>query len=515
MKKDVKNIAKVSLATVGSRIMGLVRDAATMAYLSIGAVSAAYTFAFTLPNLFRRLLGEGALTSAMIPIFSQSLKNDGREGAFAFLNKVLTRGGILMVALSLAGMAISALAAAYIGDGGQERFVLGAKFSIILMPYLALVCLAAVFSAALNVMDSFTVPSITPALLNVSIICGLAAGVAIFGAEDSVGLGYSMCVAWIVGGAIQMGLPAYWLAKKGWRYSFDIGPSPALAELYALFIPALIGAAVYQINIFASKILALFLNDSALPTLYLSSRIIEFPLGVFTIAVATVYFPKLSKIGGENDRSEYRREYSNGIVMTMAIAIPAMFGILATSREILTLLFEWGLFGAGDVSACLPVLLVSVFGLPFFAMSTFATRGFHSMKDTRTPVRVSYWAFAANIVLSLALMFPFGAPGLAGANVGAAALQAAMLNAKLARKHGNINEWAEIFKIIAASAAMAAAAYLARGALGQYFSGKTLAAAVCCAVIPVAAVFYFAMLKLMRFKRFSGLANLISGRKTP
>ena len=137
------------------------------------------------------------------------------------------------------------------------------------------------------------------------------------------------------------------------------------------------------------------------------------------------------------------------------------------------------------------------------------------MKDTRTPVRVSYWAFAANIVLSLALMFPFGAPGLAGANVGAAALQAAMLNAKLARKHGNIIEWAEIFKIIAASAAMAAAAYLARGALGQYFSGKTLAAAVCCAVIPVAAVFYFAMLKLMRFKRFSGLANLISGRKTP
>lgn len=192
------------------------------------------------------------------------------------------------------------------------------------------------------------------------------------------------------------------------------------------------------------KWLALFLNDAALPTLYLSSRILEFPLGVFTLAIATVYFPKLSKLGDSG--AEFRREYSNGLVVTMGIAIPAMFGIIATSRDILALLFEWGLFGTKDVDVCLPVLIVSVIGLPFFALSTFATRGFHSTKDTRTPVKVSYWAFAANVALSLALMFPFGAAGLAGANVGAAALQALMLDAKLKRQARNFGRMPRDFE---------------------------------------------------------------------
>lgn len=133
-----------------------------------------------------------------------------------------------------------------------------------------------------------------------------------------------------------------------------------------------------------------------------------------------------------------------------------MFGIIATSRDILALLFEWGLFGTKDVDVCLPVLIVSVHRAPFFALSTFATRGFHSTKDTRTPVKVSYWAFAANVALSLALMFPFGAAGLAGANVGAAALQALMLDAKLKRQARNFGECREILKIVAASAAMRA-----------------------------------------------------------
>lgn len=294
MGADLKNIAKVSFGTVGSRVMGLVRDSATMAYMGIGAVSAAYTFAFTLPNLFRRLLGEGALTSALIPIFSQTLKNDGRGSAFAFLNRVLTRGGILMAALAVLG-SLAAVCAAQFFDAEQQRFLLGASFSAVLMPYLTLVCLAAVFSGALNALGSFGVPSITPALHNLSIIGGLAAGVALFGSEDAVSIAYCMCAGWLAGGFIQLALPAYWLSKCGWKFSFDLSPSPALSELYALFLPALVGAAVFQLNVFVSKMLALFLNDAALPTLYLSSRILEFPLGVFTLAIATVYSHRHNK----------------------------------------------------------------------------------------------------------------------------------------------------------------------------------------------------------------------------
>ena len=213
MGKVLKDIAKISSATIGSRVLGLLRDAATMAYLSIGAVSAAYTFAFTLPNLFRRLLGEGALISALVPVFTKALNSDGKEAAFDFLNKVLTRAFILLAGLVIAGTAICAIFIAVCPEL-QERFELGAKFSIILLPYMLLICIAAVFSAALNVLGSFGVPSVGPMLLNISIIGGLFAGVWAFG-ENKTALAYSMCAAWIVGGILQAALPAYWLRRKG------------------------------------------------------------------------------------------------------------------------------------------------------------------------------------------------------------------------------------------------------------------------------------------------------------
>ena len=216
MGKVLKDIAKISSATIGSRALGLLRDAATMAYLSIGAVSAAYTFAFTLPNLFRRLLGEGALISALVPVFTKTLNDDGKEAAFDFLNKVLTRAFALLSVLVAAGILLCAAFLAFSPEL-QQRFELGAKFSIILLPYMLLICIAAVFSAALNVLGSFGVPSVGPMLLNISIIGGLFAGVWAFGEEKSA-LAYSMCASWLVGGLLQAALPAYWLHKKQYEF---------------------------------------------------------------------------------------------------------------------------------------------------------------------------------------------------------------------------------------------------------------------------------------------------------
>ncbi|MBO5254420.1 MAG: murein biosynthesis integral membrane protein MurJ, partial [Opitutales bacterium] len=177
------NILKVAFATIGSRILGLVRDALSMAYMSIGAVSSAYTFAFTLPNLFRRLLGEGALSSAIVPIFSGALKNKGLPDAFDFLNKATSRAIVGMIIIVTIGMLLSLLSMLYF-DTEQTRYFLGAKYSLILFPYLLLICVAAIFSAVLNVLDSFGIPSITPIILNVCIIAGLFCGVYIFGKSD-------------------------------------------------------------------------------------------------------------------------------------------------------------------------------------------------------------------------------------------------------------------------------------------------------------------------------------------
>ncbi len=501
-----RNIAKVSCATVASRILGLVRDSATMAYLTFSAVSAAYTLAFTLPNLLRRLLGEGALSSAVIPIFSQSLKREGRDAAFAFLNKVVTRAGLLLAVVCAAGILCSQLSAQFLTDA-PERFRLGAEFTTVLIPYAFLICLAAIFSAALNVLDSFGIPSITPALHNLSIILGLFAGVFFFGRGNAEALAYSMCAGWLAGGAVQMGLPAYWLYRMGWRFSPDLGKSESLNELYRLFLPALIGAAVIQLNIFVSKMLAIFLSDAALPAIYLSERILEFPLGVFTIAIATVYFPGLSAMSASGKSESYAEEYRRGLTATLCISIPATFGILCVSRDILTLLFEWGLFGSGNVDLCVPILAACVAGLPFFSVATFATRGFHSRKDTRTPVKISVYSFALNFALALAFMKMWGAVGLVSANVAAAVLQAHMLQRGLKKTLGPLRMGGNLAKILAASLAMAALVLAGRGAMARFLDGKILSAAVCAVLVPAGTAAYFAFLKLMKFDQLPQLKN--------
>ena len=507
----LKNIIKVAFATVGSRILGLVRDSLSMAYMSIGAVSSAYTFAFSLPNLMRRLLGEGALSSAIVPVFSHAAKNGGTDAAFAFLNRALSRAFLWTASAALLGVLAAAVSAAFI-DPEYTRYFLGAKYTAVLMPYLFLICMAAVFTAVLNVLDSFGVPSITPMILNVCIIGGLFCGVFFFGKTDTQNIALCMCFGWLVGGFFQMALPAYWLAKKGWRFRFDMSKSPEISELYALFLPALAGAAVIQLNIFISKLLAFNLNDSATPALYISSRILEFPLGVFTISIATVYFPRLAKLAAARDSENFVKEYDDGLTASLAIAIPAAFGILALSREILSLLFQWGLFGVKDVDICLPVLAVSVAGLPFFAYTTFATRGFHSNKDTKTPVKISYASIAVNLALSVALMFRFGAAGLAAANVAAAVFSSILLHFKLRQKLHTKPVLKNALKITLASAAMAGACCALKSAAAQIWGGKALDAAAVCAIVPLGIAVYLAGLKILKFDGLSELKRICKRR---
>ena len=190
-----------------------------------------------------------------------------------------------------------------------------------------------------------------------------------------------------------------------------------------------------------------------------------------------------------------------------------MVGLIILGREILTLLFEWGMFKSSDISLTLPVLLVSLAGLPFFTLATFATRGFHSAKDTKTPVKISYYSIGANLLLSAVLMFPFGAPGLAAANVIAAVLQAVMLNFSLKKKFGSFGHGAEIVKIVAASAAMGVLVLLGKEFASLLVEGKSLALVSCAAIIPAGVAFYFAALKFLKFKQLDEIQNILLKRR--
>ena len=179
------------------------------------------------------------------------------------------------------------------------------------------------------------------------------------------------------------------------------------------------------------------------------------------------------------------------------------------AKDILGLLFQWGLFSIKDVDICLPILIVSVVGLPFFAFTTYATRGFHSNSDTKTPVKISYIAILLNILFSILLMFKFEAVGLAAANVFAAIFTSIALHFKLKEKYGAKRIYVDILKIIVASLIMTMASYFMRYAFAKYFDGKLLSTLACCIVIPLATVIYLVMLKVLKFQKLSELKKLL------
>jgi len=496
MGENSKNVAKVASITIGSRVLGLVRDIVSFAYLGAGAVNSAFLFAYAIPNLLRRMMGEGALASAMVPVFSKTLNDKGKENAFAFLNRVLTRAGAVLI---LGVLLLSAFALAYEYLAAyEERHILGARFTAILMPYGFFICIAALMAAVLNVLGIFALPAMGAIWLNVSMITSLILGG--YFAETKIGIVYWGCAGILLGGIIQYALPLYGLRKSGWRFKLDFSPTPELTALFKLFLPALFGAAVVQFNILISKFLGMYLNDYAVSIIYLSSRLLELPLGIFTIAIATVYFPKLSMLSSGNDSIGYVREYKSAMNAINCISIPAALGLCIFSYDILSFLFEWGAFKAEDVSIAAPVLMISALSLPAISVSTIIVRGFYSKCNTKTPVYISLAVFVVNLILSLLLIaLNFGVMGLALANTVAAVFHTIVLRIYFKKHIGKTDCGFETLKIFGATLFMCAIAYSCRIIFSNYFDEKYLSLAVCLICIPLGGISYFAFLKLFNF----------------
>lgn len=504
--ESLRNVAKVSFGTLGSRILGLVRDMLTMAYLGSNAVSSAFIFGFTIPNLFRRLMGEGALSSAFIPIFAHTLKDRGKDEAFGFLNRALTRVAIILMLLTLAGAGISL--ACHFAFASGERYVLGTAFATFMMPYMIFICLAAVLCGALNVMGAFAIPALNAVWLNIALISSTLIGWLIYG-SDIVSIAKSMCVGALLGGFAQFIIPAWELRRKGWRYRPDFGRCDAIGELFRLFLPALVGAGVIQLNMLVINTLALVVDDSAVSSIYVSSRLVELPLGMFTIAIITVYFPKLSMLSKADDAAGYSKEYAKGLVSIMFISLPAALGLFALREDILGLLFQWKNFGSSDVGACAPILAISALAIPFYSLATYSTRGFHSLKDTKTPVKISALAFFVNLGAALALMGHFGAKGLVAANLISALFQSALLNMSFRKRRSAESAIGETAKCLVAATVMFAFICAARPLMPEFADAKISAAINCAAFIPAGAAVYMLSLAALRFKGFREILKIL------
>ena len=509
MAQNLKNIGVVSLFTVGSRVLGLLRDILIFASLGAGIWNSAFIMAFTLPNLFRRLLGEGALTSALVPVLTGVIEKDGSGAAFRFFNQIFLR--LCLILLVTVGSGIAGLWTLKQVGCFSEQWRLGAELSMVLLPYMIFICVAAIFSAALQCLGRFTVAASAPILLNLAMIAALVA--AFFQDSNERSTVYLLCAGVLFGGFLQIALTGSDFIRQGWRPGFPRGSSEALTRLWQLFLPGLLGAAILQVNILVSRLLAFSLDESAVSVLYLASRLMELPLGVFTIAVVTVYFPLLSRMIAEKNLDGFRATFHEGVQLIFAITIPAGIGLAVLAGPILSFLFQWGAFEVRDVAATLPLLVIYGLGLPLYSIATFATRGLHANQDMVTPVRIAAYCLTVNFIVGFVLMQIFGAAGLALGNVISALVQAVLLWSAISRydtrfcQSGLISS---LLKVCLAGGVMGVVCWAGYGVIfSSIASGKSRDALALFILIPLGALLYFATLNLLRYEPMESLKGVV------
>lgn len=504
MSKSLKNIGVVATLTVVSRVLGLMREIMTAAIFGTSALASAFVSAFTLPNLFRRLLGEGALTAAFVPTLTEELEHRQRAGAFALVSQVAS--WLIVVTSLLVGLAMLVLLRADwlleraggwgVAETTLRRLLLGADLAVILFPYMIFVCLAAAFSAACQVLGRFTEPALSPVWLNLCIIAALGAGGWwAWGLPERMRL---LCAGVLVGGFMQMAVPARVLWREGWRPVFDLQMNDRVRAITRLMGPMVIGSAIYLVNMAVSRFLGLSLNDSAAAIINLATRVMELPIGVFTAAIATVVFPLIARHAARADWTSLGKDYHKGLQLVLVLNVPAAVGLALLSEPIVRLLFQRGAFSAADTQLMTPVLAVYALGLPFLSFVTVALRGFYAVKDTTTPVRAAGWSFAVNLGLSLLLLRWFSTVGLAAAGTAAVLVQAWYLQTRLKRRLpalGFVQLVPNLLKIVLASTVMGLVIWLGwRAVLWLPLIGKTRDLIGVAVLVPLGVAVYGALL---------------------
>jgi len=448
----------VGSATLLSRIFGLVRDVVLAWFFGAGLVSDAFFVAFRIPNLLRRLFAEGSLSIAFIPVFTEYLTNQSREEAFQMARSAVRLLSILLAVVVVIGILLAPLIVRIIAPGfsdSPEKFILTVTLTRIMFPYIFLISLVALSMGILNVLGHFAAPALAPVLLNIAIICS------VFLISPHMGDPVTgLAIGVLIGGVLQLMLQMPFLIKKGfyfWQKATLY--HPGLKRIGILMIPAVFGAAVYQVNILVDTFLASLLADGSISYLYYADRLVQFPLGIFAIATATAVLPSLSRQAAEQDLSAFRDTFSYAMKLVFFIIIPSMVGLIVLREPIIALLFKRGAFDAETTRLTAYALLYYAVGLWAFSAVRIIVNAFYALQDTKTPVRMAVISVIAKIVLSVILMQWLAHGGLALSTSLASMLNFGLLIQALRKKLGVIG-WrsisASVFKTTICSLVMGA-----------------------------------------------------------
>jgi len=433
----VRAVGAIGMATLVSRVLGFVRDVVVARAFGAGPVTDAFFVAFRIPNLLRRLLAEGALSTAIIPVFTESLHRGGRA---EFIRVVRATSGVATVVLCVVsglGMLFAPWIVRIMAPGwtaDPPLVELAGALTRFMFPYLLLVGLAALAMGALNAQHRFFTAALGPAVLNVAMIVS----VLVLSARMSPPI-FSLAVGVLAGGLGQLLVQLPELSRLG----VPLRPSsewshPAVRTIAGRLWPAVFALAAVQVTVLVNTLLASLLPQGTVSYLYYADRVMEFPLGVFGIALATAVLPGMA---GQAARGEHRaltETFAFALRLSAFIAIPAAVGLLALGYPIVRLLFQRGEFSPSDAVATTHALAGYAVGLPAFSATRIAAQTFYALGDTRTPVRAGFASVVANVGLAFALMWPLQHAGLALASSLSAYLNLVLLCWLLRRRLGVI-----------------------------------------------------------------------------
>jgi putative peptidoglycan lipid II flippase len=499
----LKSTAKVGTATITSRILGFIRDMVFARYFGASGETDAFFLAFKIPNFMRRLFAEGSFSLAFVPVLSEVRSSGDRRALRDLIDHVSGTLFSVLLVITAIGVLAAPLVLAIFAPGwlidGRPEFGLAADMLRITFPYILLISLTALAGGILNTFDRFLVPALTPALLNISLI----ASAVLLSAHMEVPV---KALAWgvLFAGIAQLAVQVPALAKLGvlprprwgWKHS-------GVRKILKLMIPTLIGSSVAQINLLLDIVIATFLVSGSVSWLYYSDRLLEFPLGVFGVALSTVILPNLSRKFAAQNPQAFSHTLDWAMRLAVIITLPAALGLAVLATPILITLFQYQAFQVSDVEMSALSLSAYAAGLPAFIAVKVLAPGFYARQDTKTPVKIAITAMVSNMVLNFVfvgalLLLDFRGPhtGLALASSAAAYINAGLLYHML-RKHGVYRPepgWGRVLiAVMAACIAMVLALYWQYGDMSGWVGASAALRATHLTLLIGLGVFVYAL----------------------
>ncbi len=406
----LKSSGAMGAATLASRLLGMVREMVYARFMGDSAVAGAFVLAFQIPNLFRRLLGEGALTAAFIPMFKEKEKSADKTAVWRAANAVICALTLAAGVISIG--AVIGITYALDANDFDAKTRLMLELLRVMFPYMLLVCIAAVFIGILNARGHFFIPALGATMLNVVMIASVLWLAPLFGRRLDEQI-FALAVGVLLAGVAQAGFQIPTLRKEGFRFQW-VWPwgNDTVRRVVMQMIPGTIGVAAFQINVVLTQSLSFWIDPQIVASFGYATRLMELPQGVFGISLATYLLPTLTGLAIEKNFSEFRATLRQGLSYIIFVNLLASVLLLVLAEPIVRLLFERGRFDPQSTARAAFALQCLAPGLVFFSIVNIVARAFYALGDTATPMKISLVCLVSNIILAFWMVLPRGHGGL-------------------------------------------------------------------------------------------------------